>query len=134
MDQRSAAIRVTIPYKAANDLSAYKKAVGSALEKLGCGACCSGLDIYFDTERYFRMDKDFKVAPVEGISLVRMADPAPVRSIGIDAALINDRDSLFKTIDKIADLHGCQACCSGLDLFFQNKFKGVQVTTFGNGF
>lgn len=49
-------VRVTVPRTVAFDLKAIQKVQASILDRLGCGACCSGFDIRFDVARHFAVD------------------------------------------------------------------------------
>ena len=54
-------VRVTLPAKVANDLQAFQKVQASILDRLGCGACCSGHDIRYDTVRSFSVDDKLNI-------------------------------------------------------------------------
>jgi hypothetical protein len=41
---------VSIPEKVSGDIRSLQRAIAGTLEKLGCGACCSGFDITFRRE------------------------------------------------------------------------------------
>ena len=43
-------VEVTIPDKVNTNIDALKRAVAVVVDKLGCGACCSGFDIFFRRE------------------------------------------------------------------------------------
>ncbi len=43
-------VSVTMPDRVSHDIEGLKKAIGVALGKLGCAACCSGFDIQFQRE------------------------------------------------------------------------------------
>ena len=110
-------VRVTMPASVAADISTFKKAVGSILDKLGCPACCSGHDIRFDIHRdlVFRDLSDRAipraVAEVKETPLANTVALAPETGAEID--------NVFRAIDKIAEFTGCGACCSGHDLRLQ---------------
>ncbi len=44
------ALQVILPARVNNDINALKKALAVTLDRLGCAACCSGLDIAFRRE------------------------------------------------------------------------------------
>jgi len=112
-------VRVSISASVAADLGHFKKAVGSILDKLGCPACCSGHDIHFELLRNLtfveRIEEDFQVRTFANAKVAQDA-PAMVASLAPDTA--QEIDHVFEAIDRIADLAGCPACCSGHDLLF----------------
>ena len=65
-------VRVTLPAKVANDLKAFQKVQASILDRLGCGACCSGHDIRYDTVRSFAVDDKLNIH--EGVSGIIIVD------------------------------------------------------------
>ena len=114
-------VRVSIPFDVAADLGNFKKAVGSVLGKLGCQACCSGFDIHFEIERAFFVGSDLQVKGLaQSAGAMRSAAIAgPGRTFVLDDAVANKQASLFKLIDRIGNVGGCNACCSGFDLHFE---------------
>lgn len=114
-------IRVSIPYDVASEIGSFKKAVGSVLGKLGCQACCSGFDIHFEIERVYQVDRELNVRGLSQTAgtLRSAAAGAAGRTFILDDAVANKQASLFKLIDKIGNIGGCAACCSGYDLHFE---------------
>ena len=55
------AVRVSIPMSVAQDFGAFKRTLGSILERLGCPACCSGHDVHFELQRRFSFEGDLDV-------------------------------------------------------------------------
>jgi hypothetical protein len=112
-------VRVSIPVSVASDIKSFKKAVGGILDKLGCQACCSGNDIFFELQRSFVFEDDVKI---RGLSALSRTKPDESASGGISATLspkVADKiDHVFTAIDEIAKVLGCPACCSGHDLRF----------------
>lgn len=54
-------VKVSIPPQVAYDLKAFQKVQASILDRLGCGACCSGWDIRYDIIRSYLVDEKLKV-------------------------------------------------------------------------
>jgi hypothetical protein len=57
-------VRVKLPAKIAYDLKSVQKVQASILDRLGCGACCSGYHILFDVIRTFKVDHDLDVQEI----------------------------------------------------------------------
>jgi len=115
----SNAVHVSLPASVAAEIGSLKKAVGSVLEKLGCPACCSGHDIFFELQRDLVL-RNLK-APAEVAVGRRVAfneAPKTVR-IGVSPKFADKIDEVFLAIDRIADLSGHTACATGCDIFFQ---------------
>ena len=113
-------VRVSLPASVAAEIGSFKKAIGSILDKLGCAACCSGHDIYFDLQRdfVFRDLKDVAV-PLSTRSLSALRPADAVNRVGLNPRVADKIDNVFATIDRIADFSGCPKCCSGRDLRLQ---------------
>jgi hypothetical protein len=43
-------VQVSLPAKVGNDIAGVQDAIGRVVDRLGCGACCSGFDIEFRNE------------------------------------------------------------------------------------
>lgn len=54
-------VQVSVPASVAFDLDRFQEMQRSILDKLGCGACCSGWDIRFDLQRQFLVDEKLNV-------------------------------------------------------------------------
>lgn len=54
-------VSAKLPGKVSYNLELVQKSVASIVDRLGCGACCSGFDIFFDQELNFLLDNDAKV-------------------------------------------------------------------------
>ena len=119
-------VHVSIPASVAGNLGDFKGAVDNILDKLGCAACCSGHDIYFDLQRDFVFNNQFTVSAVPtAFSKSALDTKYPTVSASLAPKLAHDIKSVHKSIDKIADLIGCQACCSGHDLYFSSQQRLV---------
>lgn len=115
----STPVRVSLPASVAADIGSLKKAMGSILDKLGCGACCSGHDIYLDLQRDFVFRDIAEMAVPLSTRRLTVAQKGGVTRAGIAPASAAKIDTVFAAIDRIADLTGHPACCSGNDLFMQ---------------
>lgn len=117
---KSNPVRVSMPASVAAEIGSFKKAVGSVLDKLGCGACCSGYDIHFELQR----DLVFRDISEVGTPISPRLDTGEfaiknVTRVGIQPEAAMEIDNVFAVIDRIADFSGCRACCSGHDLRLQ---------------
>jgi hypothetical protein len=54
-------VQVSLPASVAFDLDRFQEVQRSILDKLGCGACCSGWDIRFDLQRQFLVDEKLNI-------------------------------------------------------------------------
>jgi hypothetical protein len=59
-------IRVSLPASVAFELDKFQEVHKSILDRLGCGACCSGFDIRFDLQRRFVVDEQLNVRDISG--------------------------------------------------------------------
>jgi hypothetical protein len=115
----SNAVHVSLPASVAAEIGSLKKAVAAVLDKLGCPACCSGHDIFFELQRDLVL-RNLK-APAEAAVSRRAAFrevPKTVR-VGVSPRLADKIDEVFLAIDRIADLSGHTACATGCDIFFE---------------
>ena len=113
-------VHVSLPASVAADIGSLKKAVGAVLDKLGCQACCSGHDIFFELQRDFVL-RDLKAAPELAAaprSAFKATSPKTVR-VGVSPRFSDKIEEVFLAIDRIADLSGHPACATGCDMFFQ---------------
>ena len=58
-------VRVTVPLKVGFNLNQMQKITASVLDRFGCPNCHSGLDIRFDIERNFLVDKKGKLLGID---------------------------------------------------------------------
>lgn len=118
MDAMSHVVHVSIPASVAADISSLKDGVKSVLGRLGCGACCSGHDIFFEVVR----DRTLR-AGVNRVADAKRAAFAPSKAvrIGLNPEFGANIENVFGAIDKIADLSGHSACATGCDIFMQNQ-------------
>lgn len=112
-------VRVSIPASVAGEIGSLKKSVGSVLDKLGCPACCSGHNLYFELQRDHVFSRDFKSgvstkSPVTGNFAKKVTN---VR-VGLKPALANEIENVYEAIDRIAEITGHVACATGCDMFF----------------
>ncbi|MEO3430689.1 hypothetical protein AAFN88_17680 [Pelagibius sp. CAU 1746] len=112
-------VRVSIPMSVASDIGQFKKSLGSILERLGCPACCSAHDIYFEMQRDFRFDGDLDIAQAAFAPKRLAAASAPVVSASLSPKLSGNIKEVFKALDRIVDLSAHPACTSGDDLFLR---------------
>jgi len=54
-------VQVSLPASVAFDIDKFQEIQRSILDKLGCGACCSGMDIRFDLQRRFMVDEKLNI-------------------------------------------------------------------------
>ncbi|MGA7305455.1 MAG: hypothetical protein WBW88_11295 [Rhodothermales bacterium] len=54
-------VSAKLPGKVGYNLELVQKSVASIVDRLGCGSCCSGFDIFFDQELNFLLGNDAKV-------------------------------------------------------------------------
>ena len=104
---RKQPVRVSIPASIAADIGKYKEAIGSVLEHLGCPACCSGHDIFFELQRDLVLAKGVEDQP-------RVAATPRFKASGLDV-----KNTLRVAIDRIAEISGHPACATGCDMFLQ---------------
>jgi hypothetical protein len=65
-------VHVRMPARVAYDLRAFQKVQATILDRLGCGACCSGHDIIYDLSRDFLVNEAGEIEEVfSGIGLTR---------------------------------------------------------------
>ena len=115
-------VRVSIPASVAADIGTYKKAIGSILDRLGCPACCSGHDIFFELQRDIVLAEGVKdaarVAVTPKIEVTALAAQNTLR-VGIKPSLADSIDNVFAALERIAEISGHPACATGCDMFFQ---------------
>ncbi len=118
-------VRVSLPASVAADIGSLKKAVGSILDKLGCQACCSGHDIFFELQRDLVLPTKLSArAELTASSRAARAvtgrrSAASAIRVGIKPEVAASIDDVFLAIDRIAELSGHPACATGCDMFFQ---------------
>ncbi len=118
-------VRVSLPASVAADIGSLKKTLGGILDKLGCQACCSGHDIFFELQRdFFLKRKLTDTADIAAFSRnPKLANfehlATPTVRVGIQPEIANNIDDVFLAIDRIAELSGHPACATGCDMFLQ---------------
>jgi hypothetical protein len=120
--KRNSPVRVSIPASVAADIGTYKKAIGSILDRLGCPACCSGHDIFFELQRDVVLRKGVRakarVGFAPGAEVAALASP-PVLRVGIKPNIAGNIENVFEALERIAEISGHPACATGCDMFLQ---------------
>ena len=114
-------VRVSIPASVAADIGAYKKAIGSVLERLGCPACCSGHDIFFELQRDIVLAEGVEDAPRVALSPKSEVAASAAQNtlrVGIKPELVDHIDNVFAALERIAEISGHPACATGCDMGF----------------
>lgn len=112
------AVRVSIPVSVASDIGGLKKSMGNILERLGCGTCCSGFDIFLERQKEVLVSDSLRgKARLGGFSASKAA--ASTLRVGVSAGAVATIKDVHDMLDKIADLSGHVACATGCDIFFQ---------------
>jgi hypothetical protein len=123
-------IRVTLPAAVAYDADRLKETLGVVLDKVGCGACCSGFDILLRMERDFIADEDLNVRQ-RSTSLDPEPDPwhgaAHQYTVALSPKVKYDIDKVFGAIDRIVADLGCKGCCSGFDILLRDELRTIAV-------
>lgn len=126
-------VRVSLPASIAADIGSLKKAVSGVLEKLGCPACCSGHDIFFELQRDVVLRDGLDARPELAAAprtAVKATTPNTVR-VGVAPTRVDNIDNVFLAIDRIAELSGHPACATGCDMFFQLERNFVLDSNLG---
>lgn len=125
MNNESTPVRVSLPASIASDIGSLKKTVGSVLDKLGCGGCCSGRDIFWELQRDIVFEKDLerRTASLAGSRYGRAAAAAGVSTVEVSANpdRLNEIDSVLEIFDLVAEIGGHPACATGCDMRFINE-------------
>jgi hypothetical protein len=123
-------IRVTLPAAVAYDPDALKRTLGGILEQIGCRACCSGADILLQMERDFITDRELNIRPR---STVADPEPSPWNdashqyTVALSPKVSYDIDKVFVAIDRVIDILGPCACCSGFDVLLRDELRTIVV-------
>lgn len=123
-------IRVTLPVAVAYDPDSLKRTLGGILDKIGCGACCSGADILLQMERDFISDQDLSVRPrniVEGPFPDPWTEAKHQYTVGLSPSVKFDIDRVFVAIDKVIDIIGPHPCISGFDILLRDELRTIVV-------
>lgn len=123
-------VRVSIPASVAADIGMYKKAVGSILDKLGCQACCSGHDIFFELQREVVLPRSLKDAAIPSMirNVNRDVVSVPTVRAGLKPELSYEIENVYAAIDRIAELSGHTACATGCDMLLELETRFVVDT------
>jgi hypothetical protein len=116
---KSNPVRVSIPVSIASEIGSLKKAVGIVLDRLGCPACCSGHDLFFELQREVAFTKDLRSDPDIFLPSKRALAADSVRHVALNPEFGSEIENVFNAIDKLAELSGHTACATGCDMFFQ---------------
>ena len=115
-------VRVSIPASVAADIGTYKKAIGSILDRLGCPACCSGHDIFFELQRDVVLRKGVgskaRVGFAPAAEAAALTSPPALR-VGIKPSIAGKIENVFEALERIAEISGHPACATGCDMFLQ---------------
>jgi hypothetical protein len=118
----SSPVRVSLPASVAAEIGSLKKAVEGILGKLGCPACCSGHDIFWELQRDVLFDVEgLKVESNIGFNAPRLArkEGAAQMRVGLKPELADDIESVFNVIERLAEISGHPACATGCDMLFE---------------
>lgn len=116
------AVRLSIPAKVAYDADLFKKGILDLLDNLGCRACFSGTDCYFNTIQDYVIN-DGLDAKIEKPLMQSFQMPTrSTLSVAMSPKVASNIKLVDKAIDSIFEEIGCRACCSGHDIHFQNNF------------
>jgi hypothetical protein len=131
--RKGGAVRLTLPARVANDLSALQKGLGSLAERLGHTACATGCDILeIMQEREFILSEAVALnpqpLPPRPDSLLAGPSPIPWRvSVTIPDAVNNNIESLRKAVAVAVGKLGCSQCCSGFDIAFRREVQTMAL-------
>lgn len=112
-------VRVSIPVSVASEIGSLKKAVATILDKLGCPACCSGHDLFFELQRDVIFNKNLKAKPEVSFRAANAIKSDPTRRVALQPEFAANIDNVFSAIDKLAELSGHPACATGCDMRFE---------------
>lgn len=120
MSSESRRVRVSLPAAVAADINQLKETVGSVLEHLGCGACCSGHDVFFELQRDVVFNDDLREGVAVGSGAARPEAGLANGTVSVSARpeSLDNIKSVFEAIDRIAEISGCPSCATGCDLRF----------------
>jgi hypothetical protein len=120
--RQGGAVRLTLSAKVANDIGALEGSLKSLAERLGHPACATGCDtLFLQVERDFTIGDDVTLNP----------QPLPPRAevgtvhVVIPEKINNNLKSIQKALATTLGKLGCQACCSGFDILFQNELDMI---------
>ncbi|HVT11296.1 MAG TPA: hypothetical protein VHE55_03440 [Fimbriimonadaceae bacterium] len=113
-------VRVTIPASVAYHLPSLQNGIANIMNHLGCGTCCSGIDVSYMTEREFVLNEKLEVSSLAG----RIEpNPSPWKTTTIAVKASANIDQIKRSIANAAGRLGCQGCCSGFDIHFRNEVE-----------
>ncbi len=121
MSKESRRVRVSLPAAVAADINRLKETVGSVMEHLGCGACCSGHDVFFELQRNVVFADDLSKGVAIGVDTKR-GEATNLSNGAVDVRAqpesLGNIKSVFDAIDRIAEISGHPACATGCDMRF----------------
>jgi hypothetical protein len=121
-------IRVSLPASIAYDPDRLKGTLGDILDQIGCRACCSGADIFLESERNFLVDRDSKISSGTGAfaELPRVSEGQHF-TVGMSRTVKFDIDRVFQAVDKVIDLLGPHPCISGFDVLLKDELRTITI-------
>lgn len=126
--RRGGAVRLTVSSKVANDLGLLQGALKNLADRLGHTACATGCDIF-----HIGQEVEF------GVNEVALnPQPLPPRSLNfsplrgtitvtIPEKVNGNIELLTKAIGTVVGKLGCEACCSGFDIYFRNELNSIAL-------
>ena len=139
--RKGGALRLTLPAKVANDLTALQHGLRSIADRLGHPACATGCDIL-----HLALEEEFTINPGSTVEL--NPQPLPPRefsaaslmrqiTVTVPDKVSNDIEALIKAVGVVVGKLGCAPCCSGFDILFRREINSMaldekgQVARFG---
>ena len=126
--RRGGAVRLTVSAKVANDLGLLQGALKNLADRLGHTACATGCDIF-----HIGQEVEF------GVNEVALnPQPLPPRSLNfsplrgtinvtIPEKVNGNIELLTKAVGNVVGKLGCEACCSGFDIYFRNELNSIAL-------
>ncbi len=132
----SGPIRVTIPVNVAANIKTLKTSLQSVAERLGCKACFSGADCFFELERQYLIDEKAKLAarvqvPDRGAVDLAARNVGTTVRVGLSSKAGYSIDTITAAVEKIAELSGHVACATGCNLFFEHFLDDMRSFVVG---
>jgi len=116
-------VRVTIPVSVAYNLGSLQTGIANIMNHLGCQACCSGIDVTYQTEREFMLTEHLQVETRDA-ALGSQASLGRVTQIALPPRA--DIKAVQAAVLRAAGRVSHPGCCSGFDILFLNEVEGVQ--------
>jgi len=126
--RRGGAVRLTVSAKVANDLGLLQGALKNLADRLGHTACATGCDLFhIGQEVEFGVNEvalNPQPLPPRGFNL------RPSRgtiTVTIPEKVNGNIDLLTKAVANVVGKLGCEACCSGFDIYFRNELNSIAL-------